>query len=319
MSSTSSSSTSSSDFSSASEDLYENGLDDYVESRNSILRAPKSRLFSPYCTLTNLSGTFTVDCGETKQFITLYNKKQWQIATADKLQRTMQNDVPQNIRKSTGKVDTESKCCPESDIVCALNDMRNQRTLVCTKHRIYLYKRGVLELCDEMLGVVSCVSLSRGGGLWTVALLIEHSAASKDDSDSSSDNGHESTSDADDMSEADSGNGQVIIRIIQIPYNNKEIITANDIFLPDIMKACAIVHPPTYINKVVVSGKDGDNNGVLFLVNVRTGKVVYRFRCCGGDGVSCYGLLCLLLLGSNFICILFVLNLRLNQVLIFIP
>lgn len=40
------------------------------------------------------------------------------------------------------------------------------------------------------------------------------------------------------------------------------------------------IHPPTYVNKILVGGHDGG----LVLVNIRSGKIIHKFKCVSDDG-----------------------------------
>lgn len=68
----------------------------------------------------------------------------------------------------------------------------------------------------------------------------------------------------------------------RLPTKKKALVPAGgdvvaDIEIPEDFSITTIVHPPTYVNKVLLGGLDGR----LMLVNVRTGKIVYEFESFG--------------------------------------
>ena len=259
---------------------------------------PQSRLFAPYGTLTEPSGKFVLNQADTQNFLALYNRKTWQICTADKLHRSVQGSIPHNIKLVTdSSIETaNATTVEESDIVGVLNDITGQRTLVCTEQRVYVYRRGRL-LCvnalnellqgrdrdhqhnanDVPMKLSSHIDIIRGmiplncdQGVWSVALLVRSDA---DDGIGNMED--ESQSKA-------SPSSSVRIHILRINRANTVYMDhSKSISLPsnEITDGNCIVHPPTYMNKVVVSGCDVHGDGVLLLINVRTGSIVYRYKC----------------------------------------
>jgi WD40 repeat protein len=108
------------------------------------------------------------------------------------------------------------------------------------------------------------ISLSRDQGTWSVALLVRSNDKNEDDA-------------------IDDSSATSTVKIQMLHISRTNIIKVDDskvVMLPkgQIVDGSCMVHPPTYINKVIVSGCDANGNGVLLLVNIRTGTIIYQYK-----------------------------------------
>lgn len=237
-----------------------------------LIHGPKSKLFSPYTTLTVPCGKFVLNSVEGQHFVTLYNRNIWQICRVDKLHRMMQGSTPRFVK------DGDNMKTEESDIVVALNDINKERVAILTKTRMYIFVRGIIRNVFVLnnLIVQSALSLKRENKKWTICIFGRKRFL---------------TPNAEDETCEDSENEKdtfAVLRFVdiedgtqEISHGGKEIsLESYGMIIPDCM-----VHPPTYVNKLVVSGRDVDGNGMLLLINVRTGALVYEFKCQGSVSI----------------------------------
>jgi len=123
------------------------------------------------------------------------------------------------------------------------------------------------------------IGVNDGDGVDIVGESDDEDDASESDSESmtsESDSNSDGASDSEDDDD-DACNGGVVIVIV----SRRNVIIQKRIPLssvPDFVPTVAM-HPHTYLNKILIGGANGD----LILVNVRSGKVVHKFKCLHDD------------------------------------
>lgn len=102
-------------------------------------------------------------------------------------------------------------------------------------------------------------------------------SSSSDDNDSDSENENEAQKDRE-GSKSSSSRGQVVLCVASrtsLVIHKRFDLTKTPTFCPRVA-----VHPPTYVNKIVIGGscaKTGKD--AMILVNVRTGELIHTFKC----------------------------------------
>lgn len=101
----------------------------------------------------------------------------------------------------------------------------------------------------------------------------------EDDDETSSASSSSGSSDSDSESDDDSStqsktyNGEIVIVVVsrrKITIQKRIPLHAMPKFTPTVA-----IHPHTYLNKILIGGAKGD----MILLNIRSGKVIYRFKC----------------------------------------
>jgi U3 small nucleolar RNA-associated protein 21 len=111
-----------------------------------------------------------------------------------------------------------------------------------------------------------------------------------DESDQNSGNDDDDDDDDDDNTSADEMernlDGQCRGQIVLLVASRNSLLVHKRITLNRFSSFCpsVAIHPPTYVNKIVVGGScTNTNSDALILLNVRTGKLVHVFKCLEKD------------------------------------